>query len=222
LDEQLQIHQNLVLQVLQGKLQDAVNKLDSLVSIREDISTWDKIIAKRVEVKRLKYAAYVKASLDGIIDDLEKWQRMFDPSWFFLARIAVPMIDQQLTGKRAAESKAILTVMQLRQAHEANEKGSTSSTSIFLRAGYEIRERVSIAFSSASTGRSSDQRVIIDHIPVREQNDLNVATKDVRDLARVLSKVDPAILFFSAKVLSKCGDPSTEKITGFDHLLYPA
>jgi hypothetical protein len=151
-----------------------------MVGIREDISTWDKIIAKRGEAKRLKYAAYAKASLDGITDDLEKWQRMFDPSWFFLARIAVPMIDQQLTEKRAAESKAVSTVMQLRQAREANEKGSISSTSIFLRAGYEIRERESIAFSSASTGRNSDQRIIIDHIPVREQSDLNIATRDVR------------------------------------------
>jgi hypothetical protein len=88
-----------VLQVLEGKLQNAIKKLDSLVGIREDISTWDKIIAKRGEAKRLKYAAYAKASLDGITDDLEKWQRMFDPSWFFLARIAVPIIDQQLTEK---------------------------------------------------------------------------------------------------------------------------
>jgi hypothetical protein len=219
LGEQLQTHQNLVLRVLQGKLQDAINKLDSLVSIREDTSTWDKIIAKRGEVKRLKYAAYAKASLDGITDDLEKWQRMFDPSWFLLARITVPIIDQQLTEKRAAESKAISTVMQLRQAHEANEKGSTFSTPIFLQAGYEIREKASIAFSSASTGRSSDQRVIIDHIPVREQNDLNAATKDVRDLARVLSKVDPALfgLLFCQGVI-KVRDPSTEKITGFDFI----
>jgi hypothetical protein len=219
LGEQLQIHQNLVLQVLQGKLQNAIDKLDSLVGIQENISTWDKIIAKRGEAKRLKYAAYAKASLDGITDDLEKWQRMFDPSWFFLARIAVPIIDQQLTEKRAAESKAISTVVQLRQAHEANDKGSTFSTPTFLQAGYEIREKVPIAFSSASTGRSSDQRVIIDHIPVRDQNDLNAATKDVRDLARVLSKVDPALfgLPFCQGVI-KARDLSTGTITGFDFI----
>jgi hypothetical protein len=138
---------------------------------------------------------------------------------FFLARVAVPMIDQQLTEKRADESKAISTVIQLRQAHEANEKDPTSSASVFLQVGYEIRERASTTFSSASTGRSSDQRVIIDHIPVREQNDLNVATKDVRDLARVLSKVDPALfgLLFCQGVI-KVRDPSTEKITGFDFI----
>ena len=205
--------------MLQGKLQNAINKLDSLVGTRDEISIWDKIIAKGGEAKRLKYAAYAKASLDGIIDDLEKWQRMFDPSWFFLARIAVPMIDQHLTGKRAAENKAISTVMQLRQAHEANIKGSASSNSVFLQAGYEIRERESIALSSTSTGRNSDQRVIIDHIPVREQTDLTIATKDVRDLARVLSKVDPALfgLLFCQGVI-KVRDPSTGKTTGFEFI----
>lgn len=80
LDERLQIHQNLVLQVLQGKLQNAINKLDSLIDVREQISVWGKIIAKRGDVKRLKLAVYAKTSLDGIIDDLKKWQRMFDPS----------------------------------------------------------------------------------------------------------------------------------------------
>jgi hypothetical protein len=57
---------------------------------------------------------------------------MFDPLWFFLACIAVLVINQQLTEKTAAESKAILTMVQLRQAHEANEKGLTLSTPIFL------------------------------------------------------------------------------------------
>jgi hypothetical protein len=155
--------------------------------------------------------------LGEITDDLERWQRTFDPSWLFLARIAVPMIDQQLAEKEAAKSKAISTVIQLRQAHEANEKDLASSISIFLQVGCGVRERVSIAFSSASTGCISDQRVIVDHIPVREQNGLDIATKDVQDLAHVLSKVDPALfgLLFCQGV-AKVRDPSSEKTTGFD------
>lgn len=100
-----------MLQVLQGKLQNTINKLDGLVGIQEEISTWDKIMAKRGGAKKLKYAAYTKAALDGIIDDLEKWQRMFDPSWFFLTRITVPVIDQQLIEKAATDSKALSTIV---------------------------------------------------------------------------------------------------------------
>jgi hypothetical protein len=217
LDERLQIHQHLVLQVLQCKLQSAISKLDGLTSAREKITTWDKIVAK---AKQLKYAAYAKASLDNIISDLDKWQRTFDPSWFFLARIAVPVIDQQLTEQQASESKAISTVRQLRQAHEANKNDSVSPASVFLQKGYErLTERESIVLSSASTGRCLDQRIIIDHIPVTEQADLNGTTRDVRDLARVLSKVDPMLFgLLSCRDVVKVRDSSTEKIAGFDFI----
>jgi hypothetical protein len=219
LDERLQVHQNSVLQVLQGKLQDAINKLDGLIGIPEETSTLDKIIAKRGEAKRLKYAVYAKASLDSIIDDLGKWQRMFDPSWFFLARIAAPAIDQQLTEKSATQSKAISTLMQLRKAHEANEKGLNSLTSIFLQDGSEICEQECITYSSASVGYDLGQRVIIDHIPVREPIDIDAATRDVRDLARVLSKVDPALFgLLLCQGVIKVRDSPMEEIERFDFI----
>lgn len=221
LDEQFQGHQNSVLRVLQGKLQNAISKLDSLISIRAEITTSKKTTVRRSEAKRLKYATYAKASLDGIIDDLRKWQTMFDPSWFFLARIAGPFIDHQLTEEKAAESKAVSTVRQMRQAHGVHEKVSVSSASIFLQAGYEIKGQESIEFSSASTGFNSGRRVVIDHIPMREQTDLGATMTDVRDLARVLSKVDPALF----GLLCCCGiikvqDDCAANITRFD-LIYP-
>lgn len=220
LDEQLREHQNSVLQVLHEKLQKAISKLSSLIRVREEITAPGKPNA-RVEVKRLKYAMYAKASLDGIIDDLGKWQAMFDPSWFILARIAGSVIDHQLTTEKAAESKAVSTVMQMRQAHSVHGKGSASSSSVFLRADYAIRKPEPIRYSSASAGFNSDQRVIIDHIPVGEQTDLNAATTDVRDLARVLSKVDPGLFgLLCCQGVIKVRDHGTEMTTGFD-FIYP-
>lgn len=221
LDEQLREHQNSVLQVLRGKLQNAISKIDSLIRVREEITAPGKPNAKRIEVKRLKYAMYAKASLDDIIDDLGKWHAMFDLSWFFLARIGGPIIDHQLTTEKADESKAVSTVRQMRQAHSMREKGSASSSSVFLRAGYAIRKQEPVIFSSASTGFNSDQRVIIDHIPVNEQTELNAATADVRDLARVLSKVDPGLFgLLCCQGVIKIRDHGTEKTTGFD-FIYP-
>lgn len=46
-------------------------------------------------VRRGKYA-FVKDSLDEVIQDMEEWQRRFDPSWFLIMRMANPIIDQQL------------------------------------------------------------------------------------------------------------------------------
>ena len=221
LDEQLQAHQNSVLQVLHGKLQDAIRKLDSLISIPEGIMSSNKTSAQRGGAERLKYATYAKASLDGIIDDLRKWQTMFDPSWFFLARISGPFIDHQLTEKKAAESRAVSIVRQMRQAHRVSEKGSVSSASIFLQAGYEIMGQDSIDLSSASTGFISGRRVIVDQIPISEQTDLGATMADVRDLARILSKVEPALFgLLCCYGVIKVQDSYAANITRFD-LIYP-
>lgn len=220
LDVQLQEHQTSVFQVLQAKLQNATRKLDTLMSIHEEIVTSNKTI-KRGGAKRLKYATYAKASLDGIIEDLRKWQTMFDPSWFFLVRISGSLIDHQLTEEKAAESRAVSIVRQMRQAHRVPERGSVSSASIFLQAGYEIMGQGFIDLSSASTGFVSGQRVIVDHIPVSEQTDLGAAMTDVRDLARILSKVDPALFgLLCCYGVIKVQDHFAANITRFD-FIYP-
>ena len=46
-------------------------------------------------IKRLKYAVIAKSSLNEIINDLQLWQKMFDPSWYLLCRIAVQQIDSR-------------------------------------------------------------------------------------------------------------------------------
>ncbi|KAK7417927.1 hypothetical protein QQX98_004229 [Neonectria punicea] len=46
-------------------------------------------------VRRGKYA-FVKEALDGVIRDLEEWQRRFDPSWYLIMCIASPVVDNQL------------------------------------------------------------------------------------------------------------------------------
>ncbi|KAM5357003.1 hypothetical protein ACJZ2D_016715 [Fusarium nematophilum] len=55
-------------------------------------------------VRRGKYA-FVKDSLDEVIQDMEEWQRRFDPSWFLIMRMANPIIDQQLTRQHQRASQ---------------------------------------------------------------------------------------------------------------------
>lgn len=223
LGERLQIHHNTLLQVLQGKLQVAITKIDGLIGVPEKATTLDKIIAKRGETKRLKYSLFASTSLEAIIDDLEKWQRRFDPSWFFLARMTVPAIDQQITEKRAPQNKAISTVVQLRQAHEANKKGSNTTTPIFFNDNYEIESRESIPYCTANTTDSLDHRVIIERIPVDKLADVDDATIDARDLARILSKIDPEQFgLLSCEGVIKVRNESTAAITAFDFVFsYP-
>jgi hypothetical protein len=204
--------------VLQGKLQNAVNKVHRLVyDEQREKSRSDRIIAKMGDTNRLKYATYAKASLEGIIADLEKWQRAFDPSWFLLARIAVPVIDQQLANETPGESRAVSSLVQLCRAHNTTRNDTVASSSIFLPASYEINDRKLISLSTASTGCNSGRALVIDYIPAREQVDIDLTVKDVRNLARVLSNADPELFgLLPCHGAIKCREPSTQKITGFN------
>ncbi|PYI31380.1 hypothetical protein BP00DRAFT_415681 [Aspergillus indologenus CBS 114.80] len=197
LPDALQIHQFQVLQVLRSKLKAAVKSIQSLSVDLGAESLLDKpidssiarILLKVSRTKRIKYAIYAKESLEHIVEELEQWQRTFDPSWFFLSRLAVQTIDQEFSGKRAAESKAVSTVVNLREAHRIHD--GESSASIFLGKDFAIGRYTAIASSSSWLARTDEGVVVVDRIPIRRQNDLRHRTKDVRDLARILSTVDP-------------------------------
>jgi hypothetical protein len=45
-----------------------------------------------------------------VIDDLEKWQRRLDPSWFLIMRIANPIIDQRLAARNLNKRKGLLPI----------------------------------------------------------------------------------------------------------------
>ncbi|RAK82139.1 uncharacterized protein BO72DRAFT_491760 [Aspergillus fijiensis CBS 313.89] len=193
----LQIHQFQVLQVLRSKLKAAVKSIQSLsVDLGAEAShdkpidsSLARILLKVSRFDRIKYAVYAKESLEHVVEELEQWQRTFDPSWFFLSRLAVQTIDQEFSGKRAAESKAVSTVVNLRRAHRIHDM--ESSASIFVGKDFVIGRYTAITSSSSWLARTDEGVVVVDRIPIRRQNDLRSRTRDVRDLARILSKVDP-------------------------------
>ncbi|RDW94235.1 uncharacterized protein DSM5745_01557 [Aspergillus mulundensis] len=221
------LHQERVLQVLQMKLESAAKRLDRLMAnSHEDKVVLDPTIdAGRLPVirtlptiSRVKYALYAKASLERIVEDLDKWQRDFDPSWFFLGRMAIPIIDQELAGKRAAESNAVRTLVEMRDARRINASGTGRTGPIFLSSRYKITQQEGICLSSASTGRNSlHELLILDHVPVTHPSDVEHKTKEVRTLAKVLSSVDPELsgLLRCLGVIKLMASPS-DKPTGFN------
>ncbi|RMZ48334.1 hypothetical protein AFCA_008517 [Aspergillus flavus] len=213
LGNDLQVHQNLVLQVLQGRLQTAVSRLDSLIDPQR-LSGFDRAIARVADPARLRYAARAKTALVAIIDDLERWQRAFDPSWFFLARISVPLIDEELTRERADQSDVVSTVVHLRQAHKTNRTDSEPPNSMFLSGNYAIDKQEFIT-SSVFMGYHADQKIIVDHVPLKEYMDVTQTTKDVRSLVRVLSTVGPDH-FGLLSALGVIKTTEKETLTGFN------
>lgn len=84
LDERLQTHQEHVQNVLQENILKATKMLEDLGAFKHGNG-----------IKRLKYTVIAKSSLNENINDLQLWQKMFDPSWYLLCRIAVQQIDSR-------------------------------------------------------------------------------------------------------------------------------
>ncbi|KAJ5177937.1 uncharacterized protein N7500_000636 [Penicillium coprophilum] len=193
LDGRLQIHHNQVLQALLQILQTAYNTLGDLFGETEETESLA-AVAKQGKIQRLKYATYGRKSLDRIVDQLEEWHRHFDPSWILLSRLSVPVIQQQLAEKGQHGNKAIVPIIQLQEAHvESNLPPDRSSpTSIFLDADYPIENLKGIPFTTASIGLApTGKMVIVDKYTLLEGANYKVTKKDVRDLAVIMSKVNP-------------------------------
>lgn len=195
LDGRLRVHHSQVLQVLQEILESAVHTLDNLLWERDSIEKLENSVAKQGRVKRFKYMTHGKKLLERVIEQLERWSRQFDPSWILLSRLSLPVIQKQLAQKEQSGTKAIVPIRELREANEKRNLPSddSSTTSIFLDENYPIKDIEEIPFTTASTGLAPNGKgVIIDKYKIRDNADIKVSKKDVRNLAIILSKANPA------------------------------
>lgn len=75
-----------VLKVLSSKLDLARNKVESIVT------------ASKSSLKKLTYI-WARDAINEAIEDLELWQRTFDPTWYLILRIGDKIIDTQLADQ---------------------------------------------------------------------------------------------------------------------------
>lgn len=172
--------------MLIGKLKVIVSKLKSLFKRRPgDRATK----SHSTEVKRWKYTL-IKECLDESIEDLASWQKMFDPSWFLILKISNPFIDQ--------EGKNRLAVSSFTSAYnrDALKEQPLQKVSVFLPGdGLETARIREIPFASVRYVQraDSDKWLIINCIPCEPDIDVGSVKKDIREIARKLSCVDPFV-----------------------------
>lgn len=212
LDDCVQVHQSNVLALLQEKLQGAITVIDGLGATTSDEPTMITTLRKTWDFKRLKYAVYAKKKLGKIDRDLNEWHRKFDPSWYLLARTHR---NASIISNPSNPSKEILIIQELRNAHRMNDESIESRHSVFLTE-YSIRMREPIPNTSAEMGYVSGKAVVIDSLRITKENDLQMATKVLRGIARILASIDPNIISLLAcqgvvKVLD-----SSNRVTGFE------
>ncbi|KAL5379200.1 hypothetical protein DPSP01_008649 [Paraphaeosphaeria sporulosa] len=194
LDVELQNHQSELLDELVSKL-DAATK--QIMRVRRK-TVDDEGAAK---VNRMKYAA-IKGSIDKAIDELKEWQRDFDPGWFLTMKIAQPVIDRELAEASNSDSatpikenkSAMDTISTARNVRKYMSSNVEEKLEIF-RKHDNATELEPIPYSAARTlqrtGKGGSRSYIVDTVPCLEGVNVDILTKDVRELARKLSVADP-------------------------------
>lgn len=182
-----------VLSELEEKLKAAVLAMDHILVLEKegsrrqhgelDVRGLSKALGTLPSRKKVKFA-FMKKSLKRIRDDLEIWQRRFDPSWMLTMRVADSLIDQQ----PGQSEKGICN-----PARGSTLTLASVDDSIFKPPTILSLDEKPIKFSSAFLCRFRDceQNVIIDTMACKHVVDMNRTIQDVRNLARTLSRVEP-------------------------------
>ncbi|KAI3320715.1 hypothetical protein HD806DRAFT_228049 [Xylariaceae sp. AK1471] len=150
---------------------------------------------------RAKKASWVwkKEAIDGIVSDLEAWQRRFDPSWFLLMKIADPVVDSELARARVSEARTRGLPTAAKQPfavaaglrHVLSPKPEQTKAMFLTDTPMEWRD---IPFSDVKAGRlvGSDAKwYIVDTVEVGAAARVRDIARDVGVLAFKLSRADP-------------------------------
>ena len=194
LDGELQVHQHHVLMILQGKLQTAISVVDSLHGDGKEASSMKQLMRKKGDVRRAKYAILGKERLRKAIEELKDWSSMFDPSWFLMTSIRNPKFDELLTEQSSIHSGPLSELKSLRDAVKIDAVLDGTDKSMFISSNDLPLERMSIRFSSSQVAKDQHQgglAYITDNMVLHPQADIQGTTKDVRKLARTLSRMNP-------------------------------
>lgn len=209
LDAQYLAMQGLILAELDGKIKKATLTLNQLSTGQQWADKHDEttIAARLSSFDNLslgKKALYTmrKKSLKSIVDDLENWQRRYDPTWMLIMRMETPSISSELK-KESEKSQSdrnpfIITAKEMRDA--AREYIGTSNyiaQSVWLEHdSFDITHHFPhlpypTAFTAAEV-RDSGRKIMLDTMHCHPMADIPRTTREVCNLARVLSKVDPS------------------------------
>ncbi|KAL2068666.1 hypothetical protein VTL71DRAFT_15004 [Oculimacula yallundae] len=190
LDEDYQVHQNTVLQVLQGKAQAAITLIDSVVGDSKDESSMKTLMSKKGETKRAKYAVWVKNSLKSVLLDLKEWGEVFDVSWYLIIRLSSKEIDKELGPVAGGVKEPLSTLKDLREAIKSNveSRGDTLGSSVLLpNSLFETQVTVDQSFEIWLIGdKEQGQCPCLADVPT------SVSTlSDVCSLAKILRQSEP-------------------------------
>lgn len=212
LSEEHRAVQTDVLGILVVKLTSARHKLDRLLKPRTN--------SEQPDVKRWKYV-FLKPQLDETIQSLDTWQRMYDPSWYLIIRIANSVIDAELRRKNNAQPAEGLAVRRSAAKIRSAVRGdAVSEAHVSLPSDGLLGAQTStILYSTARHLRrtSGKESYIVDSVPSPPGSSVGHVDKDVRTLATKLRCADPATFsVLRCKGILKVKNETGTRVTSFD------
>lgn len=169
---------------------ETINMLNSrLIAAEVNIES---AMKKKTEVNHWKYMLS-RQSIEKSVDELDQWQKLFDPFWFLAISRVGPQIEDQLSEWKQSPGEycrvAICSAESLRSALRIASNPETPKEKVLLRESYlETLGAQDIPLCSAQLGKrdDKDQMLILEKVQSLPGVNANDLDKNCRDLARRL------------------------------------
>ena len=222
LNEEHQAMQIEVLGVLNSKLKSSIDRLGALF---QKPKASDSGQAKRPAVKRWKYI-FVKQRTDEAIRSLAKWQKLYDPSWYLILRIASPAIDQGLkqADVKKSEQGAAVVKAASRVRAALNDRPPIELNMFLKRSGLDDARFEAIPHSSATfmQRQGASTWFLVDSIPCFTGLYQDQVTTDVRKLATKLHYTEPSTFhLLKCRGVVRRYDANKHRLLSFEMLFEP-
>jgi hypothetical protein len=146
--------------------------------------------------KKVRYV-FKKSALYEIVDEIEKWQARYDPTWILIMQMSIGDIDEGLHEQQKKLERQqipiILAAKGIRDAARADQDEKVTDRRPIWIDDLELKPS-SIPYSSVqlSTLQDAEEMVLIDTMISNPAVNAKQTLKEVRNLARILAEVDPS------------------------------
>ena len=128
------------------------------------------------------------------MQEFEDWYRRWDPSWFLIARLALPDIDAAIRQQRLENDDAApLRIMGgLRDAQRASTNANHQPLGFLPdNVAFYLPKQVDLSTATVCARSDSHTLAILDYVEYRPGTSEAEISKDVQSLARIMSNLDP-------------------------------
>jgi hypothetical protein len=162
----------------------------------QDITTLMKGLGHMGATKKMKYVLK-KSTLYQIVNEIEKWQARYDPTWILIMQMSIGDIDEgfheQQKKLKHPEIPIVAAAKGIRDAAKAIQDGKVERRLPIWIDHLDLNPS-SIPHSSVklSTLQDGKETVLIDTMISNPVANAERTVKEVRNLAHILAEVDPS------------------------------